>query len=194
MHPIQCKCGSLRGQLESSGVHNRLICYCTDCRAFARFLGKATDVLDGQGGTEIIQVAQPRLHFIQGEDCLSAVRLSANGMIRWYTTCCGTPIGNTMGNPKASFIGLIHTCLDRSQMDKDFGTHIAVLNTDTALGKSKPKQRGLLGVLARFIWILITNLIGGRYRKSPLFNTSGLPRVDPKILSLEELAKFKSSV
>jgi hypothetical protein len=193
MHSIQCKCGVVRGQLESSGRHNRLICYCTDCRAFARFLGKAPDVLDEQGGTEIIQVAQSRLHFVQGEDCLSAVRLSDKGMIRWYTTCCGTPIGNTMVNPKASFIGLIHTCLDRIQVDNDFGTKVAVLNTNSALGKPKPKQRGLLGVVARFIWIVVTSRIDGRYRKSPLFNASGSPRVDPKILKPEELANLKNS-
>lgn len=27
MHPVQCRCGALRGQLEGTGVHNRLICY-----------------------------------------------------------------------------------------------------------------------------------------------------------------------
>lgn len=128
-------------------------CYCTDCRAFAHFLGKAPDVLDEQGGTEIVQVAQPRLRFIQGEDYLSAVRLSDKGMIRWYASCCGTPIGNTLANPKVSFIGLIHTCLDRARMNQDFGTSVAVVNTDTALGSPKPRQRGLPGVVARLLCV-----------------------------------------
>ncbi|NQD96393.1 hypothetical protein HP532_27405, partial [Pseudomonas sp. CrR25] len=146
-----------------------------------------------QGGTEIVQVAQQRLLFFQGENLLSAVRLSNKGMIRWYATCCGSPIGNTMASPKASFIGLIHTCLDRRQMDKDFGADVAVLNTDTALGETKPKQRGLLGVLARFIWIVVTNRFNGRYKKSPFFNSSGLPRVTPKILEADELMSLKSA-
>lgn len=193
LHPIQCKCGAVRGQLEGIGSHCRLICYCTDCRAFARFLGKAPEVLDKQGGTEIVQVAQQRLHFVQGEDRLAAVRLSDKGMLRWYTTCCATPIGNTMANPKAAFIGLIHSCLDRGQMDKDFGTQVAVLSTGTALGEPKPEQRGLLGVVARFLWILFSNNIAGGYRKSPLFNASGLPRVAPKILNAQELASLKSA-
>jgi hypothetical protein len=194
MHPIQCKCGAVKGQLKNIGTSNRLICYCTDCRAFAHFLGKAPFVLDEQGGTEIVQVAQQRLLFCQGENLISAVRLSENGMIRWYATCCGTPIGNTMVSRKAAFIGLIHSCLDRQQMDKDFGSDVAVLNTDTALGQTKPKQRGFLGVLVRFIWIVVTNRVTGRYRKSPLFNSSGLPRVTPKILRAEELDKLKSAV
>lgn len=176
------------------GTSNRLICYCTDCRAFARFLGTAPCVLDEQGGTEIVQVAQHRLSFYQGRDLLSAIRLSENGMIRWYATCCGTPIGNTAASRKTSFIGLVHSCLDHQQMDKDFGAKVAVLNTDTALGQMKPKQRGLLGVIARFIWIIAMNRVNGRYKKSPLFDSSGLPLVTPKILSADELEKLKSAI
>lgn len=194
MHSIQCKCGAVRGKLENIGTSNRLICYCTDCRAFAHFLGKTPYVLDEQGGTEIVQVAQQYLRFSQGEDLLSAVRLSEKGMIRWYATCCATPIGNTMASRKTSFIGLIHTCLDRQQMDKDFGAEVAVLNTDTAQGQAKPKQHGLLGVIARFMWIIITSRINGGYKKSPLFNSSGLPRTTPKILETGELERLKRAV
>lgn len=194
MHQIQCKCGAVKAQLNSVGTSNRLICYCTDCRAFAHFLGNAPCVLDEQGGTEIVQVAQQHLRFCQGEALISAVRLSEKGMIRWYAECCKTPIGNTMASPKAAFIGLIHSCLDRPQMDKDFGAKVAVLNTDTALGQTKPKQRGLLGVLVRFIWIVLTNLVTAGYKKSPLFTASGLPQVSPKILRADELDKLKRAV
>ncbi|MDP2746694.1 DUF6151 family protein [Pseudomonas sp.] len=194
MHSIQCQCGAVRGELDSIGVSNRIICYCTDCRAFAHFLGKAPFVLDKQGGTEIVQVAQSYLRFCQGEDLLAAVRLTEKGMLRWYATCCTSPIGNTMASRKVSFIGLIHTCLDRQQMDKDFGTKVAVLNTDTALGKPKPTQHGLLGVIARFIWIVAKSCISGQYKKSPLFNSSGLPRVSPKTLESDELEILKSAV
>ncbi len=44
MHPIQCQ------YLEGTGLSNRLICFCTDSRAVARFLNRA-DVLDTHGGT-----------------------------------------------------------------------------------------------------------------------------------------------
>lgn len=193
MHLIQCQCGTVRGQLEGTGVHNRLICYCTDCRAFAGFLGRTADVLDKQGGTEIVQVAQPRLRFLQGEDRLSAVRFSEKGLVRWYASCCNTPIGNTMADPKVSFIGLVHVCLDRAQMDKDFGTKVAILNTDTALGETKPTQRGLMGVIARFIGIGVSTRISGRYKNSQMFNASGLPRVVPSVLTPQELARLKSA-
>ncbi len=194
MHPIQCKCGTVRGQVAGLGTHSRIICYCTDCRAFAGFVGQAPAVLDQQGGTEIVQIAQSRLRFLQGEACLAAVRLSEHGMLRWYASCCGTPIGNTMANAKVSFIGLIHSCLSAERINDDFGSKVALVNTDSALGKPQPKQRGLFGVIARFIWIVVTSRIGGAYRKSPLFDVSGLPKVAPKILSTEELARLKSAI
>jgi hypothetical protein len=175
-------------------MHNRLICYCTDCRAFAHFLGRGREVLDAQGGTEIVQVAQSRLRFLQGEDRLSAVRLSKKGIIRWYAACCRTPIGNTMADPKVSVIGLVHCCLDPAQINEDFGSNVAVVHADTALGDSRPKQRGLPGVIIRTLWIVYTDLVRGRYKKSPLFNESGSPRTVPTILSPEELAKLKRAV
>lgn len=193
MHPIQCRCGAVRGQLEGKGTCNRIICYCADCRVFARFLGNSPDVLDAQGGTEIFQVAQSRLRFFEGEAHLAAIRLSDQGMVRWYASCCGTAIGNTMATPKIPFIGLIHTCLDQNRADKDFGTNVAIVNVDGALGTPKPKQKGLLGVVARYLWIVVTSRITGEYRKSPLFTSSGMPLVDPKVLSSEELANLKSA-
>jgi hypothetical protein len=192
MHSIQCQCGAVRGQLEGKGVSNRVVCFCTDCRAFARFLGRA-DVLDGQGGTEIVQLAQPRLRFLQGADRLAAVRLNEKGMIRWYASCCKTPIGNTMADPKMSFVGMIHSSLDRANMDRDFGTTIAMVGTDTALGDPKPAQRGLPGVIARFIWIVLTTRLSGRYKKSQLFDGAGSPIVAPTILAPLELERLKSA-
>lgn len=194
MHPIQCECGTIRGQLDGTGISNRVVCYCTDCQAFAKFLGKSNEVLDVHGGTEIVQVAQPRLTFSQGQEHLAAVRLSEKGMVRWYAACCKTPIGNTMINPKVSFIGLIHSSLDRSKMDKDFGRNVAKVNTNAAIGEPKPKQRGLLVVMLRFIGIVLTTRIGGRYRKSQLFNESGAPIVRPTVLTAEELGRLKSAV
>lgn len=192
MQTVKCKCGVFCARIDDKALHNRLVCYCTDCRAYAHFLRRADEVLDSQGGTEIIHLAQSRLRFVQGENNLAAVRLSETGMVRWYASCCNTAVGNTMADPKMAFVGLIHACLDRSKMDKDFGSHVALLNTDTALGAPKPRQRGLPGVIARIMWLIITNRVSGRYRQSPLFNPSGLPIVTPQVLGAEELASLKS--
>jgi len=158
------------------------------------FLGNPKDVLDAQGGTEIVQMAQSKFQILEGKEHLAAVKLSDAGMIRWYAACCQTPLGNTLANVRVNFIGLIHNFLKQNQMDSDFGTSIAMVNTDTALGNSKPAQRGLPGVIVRFIWIVITSFLSGNYKHSALFSSSGLPYVEPEVLTTEELMELKKLV
>lgn len=192
IHPIQCKCGTVRGEVVGKGVNTRVVCYCKDCRAFARFLGNADAVLDAQGGTEIVQVGQPCVSFSHGVEHLAAVRLGRQGMVRWYADCCQTPIGNTMRSPAISFIGLIHSSLDRNAMDSDFGASVARVNTGSALGESKPKPTGFLGVAMRLAWIILSMRISGRYRKSALFDAQGRPLVRPTVLTAEERERLKN--
>ena len=192
-HPVSCRCGAVKGELSAGGTHNRLICYCKDCRAFARYLAETPDILDTQGGTEIIQLAQARLRFTQGEDQLAAVRLSDKGLIRWYAGCCRTPIGNTLPNAKLSFIGMIHSCLDKGRLTQDFGESVALVHTQSALGEPKPEQRGFLRVGLKMAWILLSNWLGGGYRRSVLFDGVGRPLVEPNILEAKVVAGLKKA-
>ena len=193
MHQFQCKCGALRGHIHRAGINNRIVCYCADCQTFAHFLGGANETLDAQGGTEIVQVAQHRIRFSQGVENLALLRLSEKGLMRWYASCCNTPFGNTLSNPKFAFIGLIHSSLDRSTMDADFGKHVAIANIHSAIGEPKPKQSGVLGVLARFIGILLSARIGGKYKASPLFNQAGDTIVPPKVLTNDDRRKLSEN-
>lgn len=190
-HTIQCRCGCLRAEVSGGGMSNRVICYCTDCQAFAKFLGRGADIMDAQGGTEIVQIAQARVHFIQGQDQLKVVRLSQSGMLRWYAACCKTPLGNTLASPKWSFIGLIHSALERRQMDSDFGAKVSQVNTASALGAPKPQQNGMLRMMLRFLWIVASNRLSGRYIRSPFFDAAGTPIAQVQVLSLDELAAIK---
>lgn len=192
MHRLTCRCGKVQGHVLVGAPSARVRCYCTDCQAFGRFLGPSAEVLDAQGGTDIVQVCQSRLRFDRGIEQLAAVRLTDKGMIRWYARCCGTPIGNTMQDPKMSFVGLIHSCLDASSLDEDFGTSVALLNTNTALGEPKPRQRGLIGVILKFARLALASRIRGRYKQSPLYSSGGRPVVPPKILAAAELQRLKT--
>lgn len=191
MHTLQCQCGTVRAQLTGSGLATRVLCYCTDCRAFARFLGQPERVLDRQGGTEIVQVSQGRVRFSAGKEQLKAVRLTEKGMVRWYADCCKTPIGNTMPNRGISFVGLIHSALDHSRMEEDFGPLTCVANVGTALGEPKPKQRGVAGVIFRFIRLVAGARLSGEYRNSPFFDASGTLIAQPTVLSADALALLK---
>ena len=73
-------------------------------------LGRA-DLLNAQGGTDIIQVAPASLTFIKGQNRIAGVRLTPKGLFRWYTTCCNTPVGNTLG-PAIPFVGIVAQAFD----------------------------------------------------------------------------------
>src|SRR5262249_10631143 len=105
--PLRCRCGHVRGVASeiSSSTGCRVLCYCKDCQAFARFLELA-DVLDAAGGTDIFQMPPGRVKLSAGMDAVRCLRLSNRGIYRWYTDCCRTPIGNTAG-PRVPLIGLI---------------------------------------------------------------------------------------
>lgn len=193
MHQLKCKCGAVQGKVLRGAPGNRVHCYCKDCQAFGRFFGPTAQVLDAQGGTEIVQVCQSRLRFDRGLEHLASIRLSEQGMIRWYAQCCHTPIGNTMSDPKMSFIGLIHTVLDVSALETDFGYSIALLNTSTAIGDPKPQQRGLVGAIFRFARLVLASRIWGRYKRSQLYTCEGAPIVPPRTLTALEVQRLKSS-
>src|SRR5690349_9274547 len=95
---LRCRCGEVGGRVKDAapGAVNRVVCYCDDCQAFAHHLGRA-DLLDAQGGTDIVQVAPPAsLVFDRGSDRIVGLRLTPKGLYRWYAISCKTPVGNTV--------------------------------------------------------------------------------------------------
>ena len=38
---------------------------------------------------------------------IAAIRLTEKGLVRWYASCCNTPIGNTMAASGVPFIGVV---------------------------------------------------------------------------------------
>ena len=45
-HALQCRCGTLKGQVARAETANRGVCYCKDCQAFAHFLGGEKQILE----------------------------------------------------------------------------------------------------------------------------------------------------
>ena len=133
-HSIRCSCGKLEGRLNRNDYVNRCVCYCADCQAFAHFLKRENEVLDDRGETSIVQTIPANVTLTKGIENLTCMRLTANGLLRWYAACCDTPIGNTPPNLNTSFVGLIHNCLssDRNLLDRIFGTVRMYLTTPLA--------------------------------------------------------------
>jgi hypothetical protein len=103
-HPLQCRCGTLKGYVVHSAGVNRCVCYCSDCQAFAHFLGQPSEILDAQGGTDVIQTRPANVTFTQGQSALACMRLTERGLLRWYAACCNT--ARFRGNVPRSAAGL----------------------------------------------------------------------------------------
>ena len=188
-HLIQCQCGSLKGELLNPKITHRVKCYCKDCQAFAHFLGKSSDVLDHQGGTDIVQTQPKNLTFSEGLENLACMKLSESGMLRWYASCCQTPIGNTMPNHKMAFVGLIHNCLEAhdSNLNDTFGQISCYVNTESALKAPKPESSGLLKTIAINLIRVFRDRLTGGFRQTPFFDIkSGRPITPPKVLNPQE--------
>jgi hypothetical protein len=196
-HPLQCRCGTVKGFVDDPQSANRGVCYCKDCQAFAHFLGRPGEILDERGGSDVIQVLPKNVAFTQGTQSLACMRLTEKGMLRWYAGCCNTPIGNTLASPKISFIGLVHTCLetpDRPLQDS-FGPVRMWVNTKSAKGNPKPKTVGIGTAISWFIATVLKARINGSYKHTPFFLADkATPIVTPRVLSSAELASVMNAV
>jgi hypothetical protein len=196
-HPIRCSCGVLKGTVSKTDLVNRCVCYCTDCQAFAHFLKRNTEILDGLGGTDIIQTLPKYISFTEGTENLACMRLTENGLLRWYASCCNTPIGNTHPNFKTSFVGLIHTCLEAGEgsLDGSFGPIRMHVHTKHAKAEGKVKSVGVAAAILRLTGMILRARFDGSYKITPFFVTeTGAPIVSPKVLSVQELKEVKSAV
>lgn len=188
---LRCQCGTLQGEVEPRQSLARAVCYCRDCQAFARFLGREADVLDAHGGTEIVATLPASVRFTAGADRLACLSLSPRGILRWYASCCRSPIANTPRDPKTPYVGLVASCVGGRVEARDtaFGPLRIALNVGSAQGEVKPTPvASFLGVL-RIVRGLLGARLSGRYRDNPFFDdASGLPVQAPRVLDRAERA------
>ena len=194
---LACRCGAFQGIVHgvAPGKVNRCICYCEDCQAFARYLDGEQTILNQNGGTEITQVSAGSLVISQGQDHLVAIRLSPSGPWRWYTSCCKTPVANTVEGSRLPFAGMIWPIFaDVSQENVEnllgpirgsvHGKHAYGDVGSLDLDHGMPKGR-----LIRLMALMLTWKLQGAARNSPLLNLDG---VQPEMLGKAELQALKS--
>jgi hypothetical protein len=175
-----------------TGSH--IVCYCDDCQAFGRFLGR-DDVVDAHGGTHIFQLAPAQVSIGEGQEELMCMRLSDKGMIRWYTRCCRTPVGNTMPMPGLPFVGMVTAFMDfgseRGARDEVLGKPVARVMGKYARGAAPPDThpRVPASLLLRSAYLLARARLAGKHRPSVFFDVEAKrPRVTPMVLAAPERA------
>ena len=183
----------------SGGRGNRLVCYCDDCQSFAHFLGRANEILDAHGGTDIFQMSPAHLELTGGAVHLACMRLKPGAAVRWYAECCKTPIGNTLGSPGVPFVGLIHSCVDHKAdgraRDDVLGPIRARVNARFAKGdraQLDAHDRAPPLMLLRFARILGLARLRGDHKRSPFFAAeTGQLNAAPRVLTPDELGSVE---
>lgn len=125
--------------------------------------------MDAQGGTDVIQTRPANVTFTQGRDVLACMRLTEKGLLRWYPTCCNTPVGDTLADFRVSFVGLVHTCLEGGggSVDDSFGPIRAHVNTMSTKGKVPSSPVAMILVILRCIALAGAARINGSYKRTP---------------------------
>jgi len=193
--PLSCRCGRVRGLASevSPSAGFRLVCYCKDCQAFARYVG-GPDVLDAAGGTDIFQMPTGRVTLTAGTDAVRCLRLSSKGIFRWYTDCCRTPVGNTAG-PRFPMIGMIHSFMDHAAggrpRDEALGPPACRIYERSAIGPlpSDAPPPASFGIFAGRGAALLAWWWRGLGRPNPFFDAqTGAPLSPPRVLTPSERA------
>lgn len=184
---LHCRCGNVRGEIDAGRAYARATCYCKDCQAYARWLGGA-DLTDDRGGTDILAMAPAAVRFTDGEVHVGCMSLSERGLLRWYASCCRTPLGNTPRDARVHYVGMATICLAAAPdaLDAVSGPRDRiVLSTASAGGPvGSTPLAFLLGGLR-----ILAGIVGARLRgvrASPFFDeATGTPIQTPEVLSPE---------
>ncbi len=194
-HPLRCRCGTVTGEVSRPEHGTRAVCYCRDCQAFARFLGLPTGMLDSLNGTDIVAVRPRFVTFSSGVDKLACMSLSPNGTLRWYSSCCRTPIGNTPRDFRTSHVGLVHDCLEAGghPLEPSFGPvrmRVSPQGASEVPPRNRPIEFGL--AVAKYMTSMAWTRFTGQYRVNPFFDTTtGRPIAQPQVVTAAERAKLR---
>jgi Family of unknown function (DUF6151) len=198
--PLRCRCGHVQALAcnvtPSGGL--RFICYCGDCQAFARFLDRP-DVLDAAGGTDIFHLPAGRVKFTSGVDALRCVSFSGK-VLRWYASCCRTPIANGAASSRFPVIGLIHSFMageaSGPSRDQLLGRPICRIHERSATAPLRPDAppRLSLGIVIRRISKVLGWWMRGLGRPNPFFDEhTNAPVSAPQHIDRRERSSASSS-
>lgn len=178
-----CDCGQVVVEI-AAGPSTHCVCYCDSCQAFARHL-RHEDTLDAQGGSHLMQTTPDRLTIRQGKDKLACLRLTSKGPLRWYTTCCNSPLANTGATRNLAFSSVVLAGVDNIN---HAGPVIARVNRKSALGHIDAPAGNVWKLVGAFLGRAVLARLNGSFRQTPFFGKDGRPVASPKRLSEEERA------
>lgn len=183
---IQCACGQFQARLKAfpKNTPGRLVCYCDDCQQYLHHLNRA-DLLDANGGTEIIPAYPADVEVLRGREHLRCTRLSPKGMFRFSTACCNTPVANTRpGTPWAGFLRCVYKNADAEALGPVRSRIMGRFATGTPPAGTPEKFN--LKALAAVMPFMLKGMLSGKAKPSPFFEEDGVTAVAvPRVLTPE---------
>ena len=191
---LRCECGEVQGTVQAGHAYTRATCYCRDCQAYARWLGKP-GLTDAQGGTDIVAMNPAAVRIDSGHDRLACMSLSDKGILRWYASCCRTPLGNTPRDGKVAYVGMVASSLaPPAAVDDAFGLPgRTVINVKSARGQVKPTPVAFIVDGLR----IFGGIVGAKLRGQPpalFFDANARPVRSAQVLDDAERATLYSAV
>jgi hypothetical protein len=173
---------------------------CIDCQTFAHYLDADKRVLDEHGGTEIYQTSPSKITFTKGNENIKCLRLSPKGTTRWYTSCCNTPIANTISLEK-DFAGVISEIIDfdKAQSTKDQAIGPVKYQIMAKYAHGVPPKGSSQGFPKTLVFKIMFKLMYGKitknYLPNPFFDeNTGLPLSEPTIVDKDKRRAIKSKI
>jgi hypothetical protein len=187
---LRCACGAMAWSIEETPARAgiRYTCHCDDCQAFAHFTGLAGRLLDANGGTDAYQLPASRVRITKGLATLACVQMTRRPLLRWHCETCRTPIANTYGTSRLSFVSLPLIGAPAMERDAILGSSSGHVWTKFGVGDlSQARQINILAMLWRMATRIVVARVSGDFRNNPFFNlTDGKPMVRPRRLSPAE--------
>ena len=187
--PFSCTCGRFKAILHDVGPDegDRLTCYCADCRDFVRVIGRA-DLLDANGGNAVYQTRVAKLEILEGADVLATLHMTEKPTMRWYASCCNTPLFNTLPKAKPPFLSVNTSAFDQARVAAALGPSKGdFLAQEAEPPLAHPRTVSKFKLALGFFPRLFKDLFSGDWRKSPLFDPASLePMAKPRRVSQEE--------
>ena len=175
---FKCRCGELAGELRpvAASDYTSIVCHCADCRSHYTHLGLADPDKVG-----IVQTSQDRVHVTRGGENLRVFRLSPRGALRWYATCCDTPLFYTPArSPRMTHVGVMVDAVTGPVKPAEARGFVPD-------GRGGRRHEGVPTMVGRMLGRMAKSNLSGAWRDSPFFE-DGAPVVPPRVLSREERA------
>lgn len=112
------------------------------------------------------------MRILAGKEHLRCLRLSDNGLNRWFTGCCMTPLANTSRRAWVPFVGLMVAVLD-TEDETVFGPVAHANGTCPTPWKT----------VFRSVWALLVAALLARHRPSAFFHETGKPLAQPEVIT-----------